>query len=152
MNAVTKELDILEIKQYLPHRYPFLLIDRVLEVENNKTILALKNLTANEPFFQGHVPDYPIMPGVLMIEALAQASGILVYCSEGKLPGEEVHYLAGVDEARFKRVVVPGDQLHLRVTLTKQRRDLWKFHGEATVDGQLACSAKFMTVRGRAKE
>ena len=141
-------MDILEIQKYLPHRYPFLLVDRVITLEKDKSIVALKNLSFNEPFFQGHVPEQPIMPGVLMIEALAQASGILAYASIGRYPGDnDVHYLAGVDEARFKRIVVPGDQLQLRVEITRARRDLWKFAGEASVNGQIACMAKFMTIR-----
>lgn len=138
-------MDIQDILDYLPHRYPFLLIDRVLEIDPGKSIHAYKNVTINEPFFVGHFPHYPVMPGVLIMEALAQASGILSFKSEGKKPTEsDVFYFAGIDEARFKKPVVPGDQLHLHSTLERQMRGVWKFAVEARVDGQIVASAKIM--------
>ena len=141
-------MDIKEILEYLPHRYPFLLVDRVLEVVPGQSIHAYKNLTITEPFFVGHFPHHPVMPGVLIMEALAQAAGILSFKSEDKKPTEsDVFYFAGIDEARFKRPVMPGDQLHLHVQLERQMRGVWKFYGEAKVDGQLAASAKLMCAK-----
>ena len=140
-------IDHLEVMKYLPHRYPFLLVDKVNSYTEWETIEAVKNVTHNEPFFTGHFPTLPVMPGVLMIEALAQASGILMYRSKNRLPGDEIFYLAGVDKARFKRVVVPGDQLILTVKVLRHRENLWKFEGEASVDGELACSCEFMTIK-----
>jgi len=141
-------MDIHEILEYLPHRYPFLLIDRVVEVDPGKSIHAYKNVTINEPFFVGHFPHHPVMPGVLIMEALAQAAGILSFKTEDKKPTEsDVFYFAGIDEARFKRPVMPGDQLHLHVQLERQMRGVWKFYAEAKVDGQLAASAKLMCAK-----
>jgi 3-hydroxyacyl-[acyl-carrier-protein] dehydratase len=142
-------MDNLQIRKFLPHRYPFLLVDKVIAIEDEKKITAIKNVTANEPFFTGHFPQAPIMPGVLMIEALAQASGLLLFNAFGLTERDEkdMFFLAGVDEARFKRMVVPGDQLRLEVEVLKQRLNLWKFKGNATVEGELACSATFMIVR-----
>ena len=141
-------MDIHEILDYLPHRYPFLLIDRVVEVDPGKSIHAYKNVTINEPFFVGHFPHHPVMPGVLIMEALAQAAGILSFKTEDKKPTEsDVFYFAGIDEARFKRPVMPGDQLHLHVQLERQMRGVWKFYAEAKVDGQLAASAKLMCAK-----
>lgn len=145
-----KELDNLEVRKYLPHRYPFLLVDKVISVEPGKKITAIKNITANEPCFAGHFPGRPVMPGVLIIESLAQTSGILIYQTLDTYPvfDKEIFYLAGINNARFKRIVVPGDQLKLEVELLRQRLDLWKFKGVATVDGELACSAEFMNIKG----
>lgn len=140
---------IREIKAITPHRYPFLLIDRVLELEAGKSILALKNVTANEDYFNGHFPESPIMPGVLQIEAMAQAAGLLIfYTTNVPVDATNWYYFAGVDNVRFKRVVEPGDQLHLRVELAKQRRELWVFNAKASVDGELACSAELMLAKG----
>ena len=141
-------MDIHEILEYLPHRYPFLLIDRVLEVDPGKSIHAYKNITINEPFFVGHFPHHPVMPGVLIMEALAQAAGILSFKTEDKKPTQsDVFYFAGIDEARFKRPVMPGDQLHLHVEIERQMRGVWKFKGEARVDGQLAAEARLMCAK-----
>lgn len=138
-------IDITEILRYLPHRYPFLLIDRVTEIEHDKRILALKNVTINEPFFQGHFPHVPVMPGVLVLEAMAQAAGILSFASMGRYSdSNSVYYFAGIDSARFKRPVSPGDQLLLDVQITRKSRLVWKFHGVATVDGQLVAEADLM--------
>jgi 3-hydroxyacyl-[acyl-carrier-protein] dehydratase len=143
---------IKEIKEITPHRYPFLFVDRVLDCEPGKHILALKNVTTNENFFNGHFPEHPIMPGVLQIEALAQVAGLLVFYTTNILvTPDNWFYLAGVDKARFKRVVEPGDQLHLRVDILKQRRELWVFDAKATVDGELACSAELLIARGALK-
>lgn len=136
-------MDIQEIINYLPHRYPFLLVDRVVEVDSGQRLVAIKNVTFNEPFFQGHFPQKPVMPGVLIIEALAQATGLLAMESE-EVSGAAIYYLVGVDKARFKRPVVPGDQLRLEVSVTKQRRGIWSFSGKATVDGAVCASAEIM--------
>src|SRR5699024_7022431 len=133
---------IQEILNLLPHRYPFLLVDRVLQYEKDKSITALKNVTATEPYFQGHFPDRPVMPGVLIVEAMAQAAGLLTFRSMGGAPEDALFYLAGVDKARFKRPVCPGDQLILEVTLLKQRHRLWRFSAVARVDDEVACSAE----------
>lgn len=139
--------DIQEIFHLLPHRYPFLLVDRIAEYEKDKSLVALKNVTANEPFFQGHFPGRPVMPGVLIVEALAQAAGLLTFRSRGGPPdANTIFYLAGVDKARFKRPVYPGDQLWLRVELLKQRHRLWRFSAVARVDGEVACSAEITCV------
>ncbi len=142
-------MDIQEILKYLPHRYPFLLIDRVLEVEPGQRLLALKNVTINEPFFPGHYPHHPVMPGVLIIEAMAQASAILSFKTQGSLPDDKsAYYFVGIDNARFKRPVSAGDQLLIETTLTKNARGIWKFAVIARVDGQIATEAELMcTVR-----
>lgn len=141
-------MDIHEILEYLPHRYPFLLVDRVVEVVPGKSIHAYKNITINEPFFVGHFPHHPVMPGVLIMEALAQAAGILSFKTEDKKPTQsDVFYFAGIDDARFKRPVMPGDQLHLHVEIERQMRGVWKFKGEARVDGQLAAEARLMCAK-----
>jgi 3-hydroxyacyl-[acyl-carrier-protein] dehydratase len=135
-------MEIAEIKEYLPHRYPFLLVDRVLEIEPGKRIVALKNVTINEPFFQGHFPHYPVMPGVLIVEAMAQAAALLSFKSLGtKRDDNMVVYLAGVDAARFKRPVVPGDTLILEAEKLIEKRGLIKYTVRAKVDGQIACEA-----------
>lgn len=138
-------MDIQEVMRFLPHRYPFLLIDRVIEMENNQRLVALKNVTINEPFFQGHFPVKPVMPGVLIIEAMAQATGLLAMASNpGDITENSLYYFVGIDKARFKRQVVPGDQLRFEVEFHKKKRDIWFFSGTATVDGQLAAAADVM--------
>ena len=140
--------DINEILRYLPHRYPFLLIDRVLAIEPGLSLTGLKNVSFNEPFFQGHFPSRPIMPGVLILEALAQATGILAFKSEGAEPdNQSMYYLVGIDNARFKRPVEPGDQLLLKVALKRIRRDIGLFAGEATVDGKTVATADLMCAK-----
>ena len=138
--------DIREIMRLLPHRYPFLLVDRVLEFESGKRIKAIKNVTADEPFFQGHFPQMPIFPGMLILEALAQASGLLVFKTPEYCPKEEnnLYLFVGVDKARFKRPVVPGDQLLLEVTLLRMRQNCATFETRASVEGQVAASAELM--------
>lgn len=138
-------MDIHGILQQLPHRYPFLMIDRVLECIPGKSIKAIKNVTMNEPFFTGHFPQRPVMPGVMMIEAMAQATGILAFKTVGATPDSNTLYVfAGIDKARFKRPVEPGDQLVIDATLVKQRRSIWKFEAKALVDGEIAASAELM--------
>lgn len=138
-------MDITQIMKYLPHRYPFLLVDRVLEIVPNERIVALKNISMNEPQFPGHFPNHPVMPGVLMIEALAQTAGLLAFRSNGQEVNEHsVVYFVGIDGARFKRPVVPGDQLRMEATILKVTRGIWKFAAKATVDGQVACEAELM--------
>lgn len=138
-------MDLKEIMEYLPHRHPFLLVDRVLEVEPGKRILGLKNVTVNEPFFPGHFPHHPVMPGVLIIEALAQAAAILSYVTGGKKPGESsVSYFVGIDKARFKRPVFPGDQLHLEAGLVRCVHRIWKFAATARVDGNVVAEAELL--------
>lgn len=143
---VTK-LNILEIMEYLPHRYPFLLVDRVLEATPNEKITAIKNVTFNEPFFTGHFPEFPVMPGVLIIEAMAQVSGLLTVLSIGPNKENELCFFAAIDKARFKRQVVPGDQLVFNVQLVKYTRGIGKFHAVATVDGQVAAEAEIMIAK-----
>ena len=138
-------MDINQILQHLPHRYPFLLVDRVLEIVKGERITALKNVTINEPFFPGHYPHHPVMPGVLVIEALAQTAAILSFQSLGDKPdSKSVYYFLGIDNARFKRPVVPGDQLILEISITANRRGIWKFSGSAKVDGKVAAEAQLM--------
>lgn len=138
-------LDINQIKQYLPHRYPFLLVDRVLDWESGKRITAIKNVTINEEFFNGHFPNKPVMPGVLMIEAMAQTAAILSFLTMGKKPDENtIVYFVGIDGVRFKRPVGPGDQLKMDVEITRVSRGIWKYQAKATVDGQLALEAELM--------
>ncbi len=140
-----KTLDINDIRNLLPHRYPFLLVDKVIALEPGKSLTAIKNVSYNEPYFMGHFPVKPVMPGVLIIEALAQATGLLAFETQGVVPGDdELFYLVGVDKARFKQPVYPGDQLLLQVEIHKSMRGIWKFSGTATVDGQLAASADLM--------
>ncbi|MGB4345920.1 MAG: 3-hydroxyacyl-ACP dehydratase FabZ [Burkholderiaceae bacterium] len=138
-------LDINQIKQYLPHRYPMLLVDRVLDWESGKSITAIKNVSINEEFFNGHFPHKPVMPGVLMIEALAQTSALLAFLTMGQKPDDNaVVYFLGIDGARFKRPVEPGDQLRMQVEIIRQSRGIWKFKALATVDGQTAVEGELM--------
>jgi 3-hydroxyacyl-[acyl-carrier-protein] dehydratase len=139
-------MTIQEILDMLPHRYPFLLIDKVTEVEAFETITAIKNVTINEPFFQGHFPNRPIMPGVLILEAMAQATGVLAFYSHNSRSKSDGEYLlVGVDKARFKRPVGPGDQLVLKARLTRTLRGLYRFEATAHVDEELVASGQFMT-------
>ena len=141
-----EELSIKKILEALPHRYPFLLIDRVLEYKASHSIVAVKNVSIDEPHFTGHFPDNPIMPGVLILESMAQATGMLAYYSQ-KARGqkESVYYLVGIDKARFKRPVVPGDQLRIEATLNKAMRGIFRFSAQAHVDGNIVASAEIMT-------
>jgi len=140
-------LDIQEIMALLPHRYPFLLIDKVLDYTPGESLTALKNVTINEPIFTGHFPGMPIFPGVLILEALAQATGILGFKTATERAENELYLFAAIDEARFRKPVVPGDTMILEVKFLKERRNLWKFYGEAKVDGQVVCCAELMCAR-----
>ena len=138
-------MDIHAILKQLPHRYPFLLVDKVIELESNTRIRAIKNVTFNEPFFTGHFPGRPVMPGVLILEALAQAAGLLAFDAMGQVPDENnIYYFVGIDSARFKRPVVPGDQLALEITIDRVRGGIWKFNAVASVDGEVAAEAQLM--------
>jgi 3-hydroxyacyl-[acyl-carrier-protein] dehydratase len=138
-------MDIHEILNYLPHRYPFLLVDRVLSMELGKEIVAIKNVSINEPFFPGHFPHHPVMPGVLIIEAMAQAAAILSFKTADTLPSDDtVYYFAGIDNARFKKPVTAGDQLVLKVKIERTMRGLWKYSGQAFVDDVIAAEANLM--------
>lgn len=142
-------MDIINITKYLPHRYPFLLIDKVLSFDIGKNLSAIKNVTINEPFFTGHFPAKPIMPGVLIVEALAQAAAILAYRSlERQDPEKTLFYLGSIDRARFKKIVVPGDQLLLHIQITAHRNNIWKFSGQALVDNMLACNVEVTCAEG----
>ncbi|GBU09789.1 (3R)-hydroxymyristol acyl carrier protein dehydratase [Gammaproteobacteria bacterium] len=147
------QININEIMQYLPHRYPFLMIDRVLEYTPNERLVARKNVTYNEPYFAGHFPIKPIMPGVMILEALAQATGILAFKSvaENHDP-DSIYYFVGIDKARFKRPVEPGDTLELEVIFQWAKRGIWSFAGKARVDGVIVCEAKIMCTRRKAFE
>lgn len=145
-SQTTKSIDIQEIVKLLPHRYPFLLVDRILEVELQKRIVGIKNVTFNEPFFQGHFPGRPIMPGVLILEAMAQTGGVLAFLS---LPederGREVFFM-GIDKVKFRRPVVPGDQMRMELEVIKQRRRVWGLSGKTFVGGHLACEAELLAM------
>ena len=144
-NGIMSIIDINEIKKYIPHRYPFLLVDRIIELEVGKRVVGLKNVTVNEPFFPGHFPHSPVMPGVLIIEALAQAAAVLAFKTEGTVPDENsMVYFASVDNVRFKRPVVPGDQLILEAEIVRTIRNIWKFKAIARVEGEVATEAEFM--------
>jgi len=134
-------LNINEIMNILPHRYPFLMVDRVVEMEPGKRIVGIKNVTINEPFFQGHFPGHPVMPGVLIVEAMAQVAGILAYLSSDNEIRKKVCYFMSIDNARFRKPVVPGDLLRLEMETTMSRRGIWGFNGKAYVDGKLVADA-----------
>ena len=136
--------DIQEIMSLLPHRYPFLLVDKILEMEEGKRIVGIKNVTINEPFFQGHFPGFPIMPGVLIIEAMAQTWGILVLSSDREKAGSKNILFLGIDNARFRKPVYPGDQLRFELQALNLKRSIWKFKGEAFVNGELVAEAELM--------
>ena len=146
-DKATTSMDIHEILNHLPHRYPFVLVDRVLSLELGKEITAIKNVTINEPFFPGHFPYHPVMPGVLIVEAMAQAAAILSFKTMGAKPSDDsVYYFAGIDKARFKKPVSPGDQITLKVKIDRILRGIWKYSGEASVDGVVVAEAEFMCI------
>lgn len=145
-------MDIHEVMRRLPHRYPFLLVDRVLDCRAGESIRALKNVTVNEPFFLGHFPHRPVLPGVIMLEALAQTAGILAFVTAGVYPDEERQlYFVGIDKARFRRPVGPGDQLVMTARLERSLRGIWKFSTRAEVDGEEAVSAEMMVAPGETR-
>lgn len=142
-------MSTLDIMQYLPHRYPFLMIDKIIDFIPGESLRAIKNVTINEPFFQGHFPQKPVMPGVMILEAMAQATGILGFKTENVEPGDNssLYYFVGIDNARFKQVVVPGDTLLLEVKFVKARRGIYAFTGKAYVDDKVVCTADLMCTR-----
>lgn len=147
------QMNIHQVLEYLPHRYPFLLVDRVLSCEPGKEICALKNVTANEPFFNGHFPRYPVMPGVLIIEALAQAAAILSFLTMNEKPDDNsLYYFVGIDNARFKKPVLPGDALHLHVVLDKHLRGVWRYNAQAKVEGELVAAAQLLCAKRAVKK
>ena len=139
-----KEIDIQEIMRLLPHRYPFLLVDRITSLVPRHTVKGIKNVTVNEPFFQGHFPDRPVFPGVLILEGMAQVGGCLAYCSVPEMIGERLVYFAGIDKARFRKPVIPGDQIEFRMELLKHKRMIMVMKGQAFVDDQLVTEAELM--------
>jgi beta-hydroxyacyl-ACP dehydratase FabZ len=143
-------IDIDEIRKLLPHRYPFLLVDRIVELELSKRIVGIKNVTFNEPFFTGHFPEKPIMPGVLILEAMAQTGGVLAFKSFPDMEGSV--FFTGIDDARFRKPVIPGDQLKLVVEVVKHRREIWVFDGKAFVDGDVVAEARIMAMLKMNKE
>lgn len=148
MESVEVVDDVREIVKYLPHRYPFLLIDRVTHFEKDQRLTAIKNVTANEPIFTGHFPQAPVFPGVLILESMAQSAAMLAFKSMGGYPSEKTLYLlAGIDKARFKRQVVPGDRMVVAVEKLQEKRGFWKFDARATVEGRVACTAEVMIAR-----
>ncbi|AKO64451.1 3-hydroxyacyl-ACP dehydratase [Methylophilales bacterium MBRSG12] len=141
------QLDIHEILNHLPHRYPFVLIDRVIDLKLNEEITAIKNVTINEPFFPGHFPYHPVMPGVLIVEAMAQAAAVLSFKTMNVLPSEDsVYYFAGIDNVRFKKPVSPGDQLLLNVKIDRVLKGIWKYKAQAKVDDQIVAEAEMMCI------
>ncbi|MGQ3890506.1 3-hydroxyacyl-ACP dehydratase FabZ [Legionella sp. CNM-4043-24] len=150
---MSESIDITKILDLLPHRYPFILVDRVLDYKPFEYLTAIKNVTINEPFFMGHFPGNPIMPGVMMLEALAQSSAILSNLSRQPSEGHEfLYFFAGIDNAKFKQIVIPGDQLRLEVKLIGRKRDFWRLHGEVFVGEKLACSADLMSASKEIKK
>lgn len=144
MGTDISTLDIKEIVRLLPHRYPFLLVDRILEGEKEKSLVGLKNVSMNEPFFQGHFPSEPIMPGVLILEGMAQVGGILAFYSLPDMIGEKLIYFAGIDKVRFRKPVVPGDQLIYEMEVIKHKGKIWKMAGKAKVEDEVVAEAEFM--------
>ncbi len=144
-------IEINEIMKILPHAYPFLLVDRIVEIELEKRIVGIKNVTYNEPFFPGHFPGRPIMPGVLIVEAMAQAAGVLVFKSLPEKRPQEAVYFLGIDNVRFRKPVTPGDQLRLEIEITKHRQAIWGFKGKALVDGKVVAEAELLAMMGEGK-
>ncbi|GAB7218213.1 3-hydroxyacyl-[acyl-carrier-protein] dehydratase FabZ [Vibrio inusitatus NBRC 102082] len=147
MTSEKKTMDIMEIQSLLPHRYPFLLLDRVTDFEEGKYLIGLKNVSFNEPQFQGHFPQLPVFPGVLILEAMAQATGLLAFKTFGEPKENELYYFASVDQAKFRKPVSPGDQMIIEVELLKNRRGIAMFNGVAKVDGEVVCSAELKCAR-----
>jgi 3-hydroxyacyl-[acyl-carrier-protein] dehydratase len=144
-------IEINEIMNILPHAYPFLLVDRIIEVEPGKRIVGIKNVTYNEPFFPGHFPGHPIMPGVLIVEAMAQTAGVLVFKSMPEEEKEKRVFFLGIDNVRFRKPVIPGDQLRLELEITKHRQSIWGFKGKASVDGKLVAEGELLAMLGDEK-
>lgn len=140
-------INVVDIKKHMPHRYPFLLVDRVIDFESGKKIVTLKNVTINEQFFVGHFPEFPVMPGVLIVEAMAQSAGILSILTAGPKKENELYFFAGIDNARFKRQVIPGDSLRMEIELLKLVRGIGKYQARALVDGNVAAEAELMVIK-----
>lgn len=151
MESQKNNIELNEIKTLIPHRYPMLLVDRVIDHQPGKWLHAIKNVTINEPVFTGHFPEFAIFPGVLILESLAQATGILGFKTVQDRDEKEMYLFASIDKARFKQPVIPGDTMHLHVEFLKERRGMWKFYGEAKVDGKVVCSADLMCARRELK-
>ncbi|WP_318500020.1 3-hydroxyacyl-ACP dehydratase FabZ [Photobacterium leiognathi] len=147
MTSENKTLNITEIQELLPHRYPFLMIDRVINYDEGKTLTAIKNVSVNEPQFTGHFPNMPVFPGVMILEAMAQATGLLAFKTFGAPAENELYYFASIDKAKFRKPVGPGDQLVLEVEFLKERRGIAMFNGVAKVDGEIVCSAELKCAR-----
>lgn len=154
MSNELNTLDVQEIMRYLPHRYPFLMLDKISDYAVGEYLTAIKNVTVNEPFFQGHFPQKAVMPGVMILEAMAQATGILGFKTENIPPDDDssLYYFVGIDKARFKQVVVPGDTLVMKVEFIRARRGIYAFNGTATVDGKVVCTAELMCTRRPVEE
>lgn len=148
MSTTPQQLDIMEILKILPHRYPFLMVDRIIDMEPGERITGYKNVTMNDNFFQGHFPSQPVMPGVLILEGMAQVGAILAYQTDPDTVADKLVYFAGIDGAKFRQVVVPGDQLHYDISVTKRKSRFWKMSGKAYVDGKLAAQAELMATFG----
>jgi 3-hydroxyacyl-[acyl-carrier-protein] dehydratase len=144
-------IEIREIMAALPHRYPFLLVDRIIEIEPNKRIVGIKNVTFNEPFFPGHFPGRPIMPGVLIVEAMAQTAGVLAFKSVGEEEQGKPVFFLGIDNVRFRKPVVPGDQLRMELEVTRHRHSIWGFKGQALVEGKVVAEAELLAMLGEEK-
>lgn len=145
-------MDTMEIASILPHRYPFLLVDRIVELERGRKIVGIKNVTVNEPFFQGHFPDYPIMPGVLIVEAMAQVAGVLAFKSSKEENSDKLVYFIGIDRAKFRKPVVPGDQLRIEIEVLQERVPFWKMKGEVFVEGKRVAEAVLSAMLGDRRE
>ena len=151
MNPISLPIEARDIQKLIPHRYPFMLIDRITAFESGKSLTALKNISINEPQFTGHFPDFPVMPGVLIIGAMAQACGALAILTEGGRNSDEIYFFAGIDNARFKRQVIPGDRLVFQIQLLQSKRGIGKFAAQALVDGELAVEAEILCAKRKVK-
>jgi 3-hydroxyacyl-[acyl-carrier-protein] dehydratase len=140
--ATLEALDIMQILRYLPHRYPFLLVDRIVDIRGDESCVGIKNVTINEPHFQGHFPEQPVMPGVLLIEAMAQTAGVIAMHAQGKTERPRIVYFATIDQAKFRKPVLPGDRVEFHMTKSAQKRNIWWYSGRALVDGAVVCEAQ----------
>lgn len=146
--ATLESADILQIMRYLPHRYPFLLVDRIVDIRGDESCIGIKNVTMNEPQFQGHFPERPVMPGVLLIEAMAQTAGVIALRAQGEVERPRLVYFVTIENAKFRKPVTPGDRVELHMTKTAQKRNIWWYTGRATVDGALVCEAQISAMMG----
>ncbi len=146
--ATLESADIMEIMRYLPHRYPFLLIDRIIDIRGDESCVGVKNVTMNEPQFQGHFPERPVMPGVLLIEAMAQTAGVIAMRAQGEVERPRLVYFVTIDNAKFRKPVTPGDRVEFHMTKTAQKRNIWWYSGRAMVEGALVCEAQISAMMG----